>query len=77
MPTMTEAVREDDLKAGDRIRLEGIDWDTDGDDPADLELPTETEITVPDDWEQGETIADVLSDRYGFCIHGISTIRRL
>lgn len=77
MELATAEITEDQLQAGDRIRVEGIDWDTDGDDPLDLDLPLETEITVPDDWCEGESVADVLSDRYGFCIHGISTITRL
>lgn len=74
MADTAQPVREEDLKAGDRIRLEGIDWDTDGDDPADLDLPMDLELTIPEDWCEGESVADVLSDRFGFCVHGISTI---
>lgn len=77
MATLADDDIEESLQTGDRIRVEGIDWDTDGDDPADLDLPLSTEITIPDDWIQGESVADILSDRYGFCIHGIATITRI
>ena len=29
---------------------------------------------TPDDWERGDSIADLLTDRYGFCIHGIGSL---
>ena len=77
MDTMTKEISENELQAGDRVRLEGIDWDTDGDDPADLELPLELEMTIPQDWCEGESVVDVLSDRFGFCVHGISAIKRV
>lgn len=64
------------LNAGDRIIIEGINWDTDGDDPADLELPENTEITLPDHWDEDSEVADILSDYYGFCVNSIDEIRK-
>jgi len=77
MELATAEITEDQLRSGDYIRVEGIDWDTDGDDPLSLELPLDTQITIPHDWCEGESVADLLSDQYGYCIHGISTITRL
>lgn len=73
---IAESIREEDLQPGDTVRLEGIDWDADGDDPSDLGLPMATDITIPSDWCEGESVADLLSDKYGFCVHGVSTILR-
>lgn len=68
---------EEDIKPGDTIRASGIDWDTDGADAAELELPDEVTIRIPTDWEDHETVADKLSDEYGFCINGIKTLERV
>lgn len=81
-----------DLVADDRIlvRVTGIDWDTTSDDDdagdeqsetlSELEplLPTELTVRVNADidLEDGE-LADLLSDRYGFCINSIASTERL
>lgn len=45
--------------------VDNIQWDLDGDDtPEELDLPTST-IIVAGDYED---VAQVLSDKYGFCI---------
>ena len=54
------------------VRLFNIQWDTDGEDPTELGLPTEHIAVVDDDWTPVDDAADLLSDRYGFCVHGCS-----
>ena len=57
------------------MRVIDIDWDTDGQDIKNLDLPTEVE--VPDDiadeiFDGGydDDVADWLSDEYGYCVYG-------
>lgn len=55
------------------ICLFNIQWDTDGGDPKELGLPDEhIAIVHDDDWNPEEDAADLLSDRYGFCVKGCS-----
>ena len=69
-------VAEDELSGGDRISATGIDWDADGDEDALADLPDEVTLTLPADWEPGDSIADLLSDRHGFCVNGIGALWR-
>ena len=50
------------------FRVTDIEWDTDGVDPSDLNLPIETVIEADDEDE----VADALSDKYGWCIFGLN-----
>lgn len=78
------SIDENDIVAGQAVMAKGIRWDTDDDDTdddgdatdtaGDTELPDEVRIVTPDDWERGDSIADLLTDRYGFCIHGIGSL---
>ena len=52
------------------VRLHGILWDTDGEPADELGLPKEHIAIVDDDWTPVDHAADLLSDRYGFCVHG-------
>ena len=72
---MTE-LQEEELKAGDRVTLTGIKWDTDGEDPKDLGLESELTLTLPQDWDEDSSIADLLSDRYGWCVMNPGQISR-
>ena len=54
------------------VRLFDIHWDTDGEDPNELGLPTENIVVVEDNWNPEEDAADLLSDEYGFCVEGCS-----
>ena len=47
------------------IHVTNIEWDTDGEDPKDLNLPNEVKIN--EDIDEDE-IADYLSDEYGWCV---------
>jgi hypothetical protein len=44
-----------------------IEWDTDGMDEEELDLPTEVEIPIDLDEDR---VSDWLSDMYGFCVKG-------
>ena len=54
------------------IRFHNIQWDTSGDDSeqVDVGLPTEVTLEVDDDLDVSTEGADVLSDKYGFCVFG-------
>jgi hypothetical protein len=54
------------------VRLYDILWDTDGEDPTELGLPTEHIAVVDDDWSPVDDAADWLTDQFGFCVHGCS-----
>lgn len=45
----------------------GVEWDTDGMDEEELDLPSEVE--VPNDIDEDQ-VSDWLSDLYGFCVKG-------
>jgi len=51
------------------FQITEIDWDTDGLDPQELNLPTEVPIDRDEYCEDEEWIADVLSDTYGWCVN--------
>ena len=48
----------------------GIDWDTDGEDPASLGLPDAVEVEAEDE----DGVVDALSDNYGWCINGVTAV---
>jgi len=54
------------------VRLYGIQWDTDGEDPTELGLPSDTIAVVDDDWTPVDDAADLLADQFGFCVTGCS-----
>lgn len=49
------------------MRTVGVEWDTDGMDPEELDLPVAVEI--PGELDD-EDVADYLSDHYGYCVKG-------
>lgn len=75
---MTKAINEEEINAGDTINAVGISWDISGDDDEGEmpELPENAEIKIPFDWEFGDSVADLLSDQYGFCINSIESLER-
>lgn len=57
------------------IKVKGIKWDTDGVSIEELGLPTDVTFSVDDDKYQDildnpDTITDMLSDEYGYCVCG-------
>jgi hypothetical protein len=52
------------------VRLYDILWDTDGEDPTELGLPSDHIAVVDDDWNPVDDAADLLADQFGFCTHG-------
>lgn len=52
-----------------KIRFFAIKWDTDGSCPRKLGLPTSIDFDVDNDFEPEMEGADLLSDKYGFCVH--------
>jgi len=52
------------------VRLYSIQWDTDGEPVDELGLPSDHIAVVDDTWTPEDDAADLLSDRYGFCVHG-------
>jgi len=52
------------------VRLYDIRWDTDGEAPDELGLPSDTIAVVDDDWNPVDDAADLLADQFGFCTHG-------
>jgi hypothetical protein len=52
------------------MRLYDILWDTDGEDPTELGLPSDHIAVVDDDWTPVDDAADLLADQFGFCVHG-------
>lgn len=59
-----------------RVVISNIEWDTDGENPEELGLPTDCiEVGVEDGVEEDELddwISDYLSDIYGYCHNGFS-----
>ena len=49
------------------LKVISVDWDTDGMDEEELDLPNEVE--VPSDIDEDQ-VSDWLSDIYGFCVKG-------
>ena len=54
------------------VRLYGIRWDTDDENPDELGLPKEHIVSVDDHWNPQEEATDLLADEYGFCVFGCS-----
>jgi hypothetical protein len=52
-----------------KVRFYDIDWDTDG---YAVDLPSETTLEVDDDLELSTQGADVLSDKYGWCVNSFN-----
>lgn len=53
--------------------LTNIEWDTDGVDPDELELPTELSINLENDGiDDLDNVSDWLSDKYGWTVNGYS-----
>jgi hypothetical protein len=54
------------------IHLTNIVWDTDGEAPEKLDLPSEGRYQMPDDFTDldVEELTEVLSDRYGYLLIG-------
>lgn len=67
-------IEEEDLKPGNQVKVVGINWDTDGEDAG---LSENITITIPNGFEEGDSIVDVLSDEYGFCIFSYSHLESL
>lgn len=56
-----------------KVRFYDINWDTDPlDDAQEDSLPKETTLDVDDDVDLELDGADVLSDKYGFCVFGFN-----
>lgn len=56
-----------------KYRAIGIDWDADLKTRNECGLPIDIEINA----ESEESVADALSDKYGFCINSISSITEI
>ena len=62
-------MKSDDIKVKDyavKANVVNIQWDTDGE---DVNLPTQVEIPF---YMDGDDIAGMLSDEYGFCVLGFN-----
>jgi hypothetical protein len=53
-----------------KVRFYSIDWNTDGEEI--LSLPKELTISVDNDMDVSLEGADLLSDRYGFCVNSFN-----
>lgn len=54
-----------------RFRFYNIKWDTDGVNPEELNLPSEHTCAVADkNFDPENEGADLLSDKFGFCVFG-------
>ena len=51
-----------------RVRVYDIKWDTDG---KKVDLPTEVVISIKKKELEDTNIADILSDKYGWCIFSL------
>ena len=60
----TQAVEDYPLN---NVKVISVDWDTDGMDEEELDLPNEVE--VPSDIDE-DLVSDWLSDIYGYCVKG-------
>ena len=56
------------------IRVYDIQWDTDGQDPADLNLPNDLTLSTAAEGIENpaEDLSDWLSDKYGWCVSACS-----
>ncbi|NCQ64811.1 MAG: hypothetical protein GW757_12930 [Alphaproteobacteria bacterium] len=75
---MIKTVDEDQINPSDKINAIGISWDisNDDDDGETPDLPENVEVEIPSNWELGDSVADLLSNQYGFCIHSIKALER-
>ena len=67
-------------KAGNRVRLSGIDWDLGDEDRGEAtppDLPACVEVALPAGWTPEDGFADLLSDTHGFCVGGIAAVERI
>lgn len=58
-----EPIEEEDIPSG--CRMIKVDWDTDGQDPEELDLPEIVSIPI---YTDDDDVTDVISDYYGYCI---------
>ena len=49
-----------------KVRAFNIDWDTDG---KKIDLPDECVVELDDDQDPHEDLAEVLSEKYGWCVN--------
>jgi hypothetical protein len=54
------------------VRFCDINWDTDGENPVELGLPSEVVLEVENDTNVEDEGADILSDRFGWCVNSFS-----
>lgn len=58
-----------------KVKCTEIQWDTDGDKELSKSLPKEVALII-DDYCEGDylddELADMLSDKYGFCLFGFN-----
>lgn len=58
-----------------KVKCTEIQWDTDGDKELSKSLPKEVTLII-DDYCEGDylddELADMLSDKYGFCLFGFN-----
>ncbi len=52
-----------------KVKFFDISWDTDGE---RADLPSEVTLTVDDDTDLEEQGADILSDKFGWCVNGLN-----
>ena len=53
-----------------KFRVYNIQWDTDGEDPKSLGLPSETTLEADSEHDLTYYGADQLSDKYSYCVFG-------
>ena len=53
-----------------RYRIYNILWDCDGENPKQFDLPLDFVVDVDDDLNMEHDGANIISDYFGFCIHG-------
>jgi len=51
-----------------KVKFSDIKWDTDGTSAKELDLPSKCVLEVEDDTDLEQEAADVLSDRFGYCV---------
>lgn len=55
-----------------KVRVSGIEWDTDGE---DVDLPSDVTIEVDEDMSD-EDVVNKVSDKYGWCISSVCSVKR-
>lgn len=62
------------MESGMDVTVSDIKWDIDGENPEDLDLPSEVVVNVEDEKIDGyEAMADWLSGKYGWSVLEFST----